>query len=82
MAALFGGYAISALATAALSLLLPRILGAGRADAVLAATLASFVWYTVVVIWVFTTRSAWRAWAGVVSMGLVLGLSLLLTRWP
>lgn len=60
VAAIAGGYALSALSATALALLLPL----ARAEAVIAATLASFVIYTCAVMWVFAARSAWRAWAG------------------
>ncbi len=77
IAGLCGGYALGALGTAVLSLWLPSLFGMGRADAVLAATLASFLWYTMAVVWVFAARSALRAWAGVAMAGLVLGMLLL-----
>jgi len=59
-AAAFGGYALTSAATALLALLWP----APRAQAVLWATMLSFIVYTIAVIWVFTTRSATRAWMG------------------
>lgn len=59
-AAALGGYALSSAATVLMALLWP----APKAQAVLWATMLSFVIYTVVVIWAFTTRSATRAWAG------------------
>ncbi|OBV40038.1 hypothetical protein [Janthinobacterium psychrotolerans] len=62
LAAALGGYGLSALLSSALALLLPRISSASRADAVLVASLLSFVVYTVVVLWVFHARSARRAW--------------------
>ncbi len=64
LAAALGGYALSALAMVDLALLLPRLGAATRAEAVLAASLGSFVVYTGVVIWVFAARSAGRAWRG------------------
>lgn len=77
LAAAVGGYAITSLATAVLALLLPRVVGSSTASGVLAATLWSFMLYTVIVIWVFRTRSAMRAWAGLGLSGLVLGAALL-----
>ena len=59
LAALLGGYALSSAATVLMALLWPAPL----AQAVLWATMLSFLVYTVAVIWVFTTRSAARAWA-------------------
>jgi hypothetical protein len=59
-AAAFGGYALASAATVVLALLWP----APQAQALLWATMLSFIVYTVAVIWVFTTRSAASAWAG------------------
>lgn len=56
--AIFGGYAFAALATASLALALPL----PRPQAVLTATLLSFVLYCAVVIWAFAATSAGRAW--------------------
>lgn len=80
LAAALGGYAVTSLATAVLALLLPRIAGSNPASAVLGATLWSFALYTVIVIWVFSTRSATRAWAGLGLSGLVLGAGLLVLK--
>lgn len=60
LAAVGGGYALAALATTALALWLPL----QRAEAVITATLVSFIVYLGAVVWVFAARSAWRAWAG------------------
>lgn len=60
VAAIGGGYALSALAATALALYLPL----HRAEAVITATLASLVLYLLAVLWAFAARSAWRAWAG------------------
>lgn len=59
-----GGYAVAALATALLALLLPG----SRAEAVSAATLISFAIMAAVAIWVFAVRTLVRA---------VIGLSLI-----
>ncbi|WP_326535204.1 DUF3649 domain-containing protein [Pseudorhodoferax sp.] len=77
LAAALGGYALSALAMADLALLLPRVGGATPAEAVLLASLCSFVLYTGVALWVFATRSAGRAWAGIALAGLALALLFL-----
>ncbi|MBL8269245.1 DUF3649 domain-containing protein [Steroidobacter sp.] len=69
LAAIVGGYALTALATFALARLLPL----ARAEASMTATLLSFVIYACVVIWVFATRTAWRAWLGIVAPAAVLG---------
>lgn len=62
-AAIFGGYALAAAATAFLALLLPT-LSLSRADAVMASTLFSFAAYACAVLWAFAARSAARAWLG------------------
>jgi hypothetical protein len=59
-----GGYAVAALATALLALLLPG----SRAEAVSAATLVSFAIMAAVAIWVFAVRSLARA---VIGLGLI-----------
>lgn len=63
VAAILGGYALAAAATAFLALLLPA-LSLSRADAVMASTLFSFTVYACAVLWVFAARSAARAWLG------------------
>lgn len=73
VAAIAGGYAISALAAMAMALYLPL----PRAEAVLAGTLSSFAVYACAVIWVFAVRSAWRAWGGLSLAALILGLACL-----
>jgi hypothetical protein len=70
VAAIFGGYALAALASVSV-LVLPL----SRSQAVLAGMLASFLIYAGAVVWVFAVRSALRAWSGL----LLLGLPLLLT---
>ena len=68
LAAVFGGYALAACATTALALWLP----AAPATAVITANLLSFLIYTVAVLWAFATRSAARAWVGILMPALVL----------
>lgn len=72
VAAVFGGYALSALASVAV-LALPM----SRPQAVLTGMMASFVIYAGAVVWVFAVRSAWRAWAGL----LVTAAPLALAAW-
>ncbi|MDQ7957744.1 MAG: DUF3649 domain-containing protein [Pseudomonadota bacterium] len=72
LAAIVGGYGVAALASAVLALWLPGT----RASATVWATLAAFVVYVVAVMAVFGTRSAWRAWGGLVAAALVLGALL------
>jgi len=76
LAAILGGYALTAVAIALLALWLPM----ARAEAVLTATLLSFALYAGAVIWVFAARSAWRAWLGILLPALGLGVLLLITR--
>ncbi|HEY9094354.1 MAG TPA: DUF3649 domain-containing protein [Hydrogenophaga sp.] len=71
-AAVFGGYALGALASvAALALPLSRV------EAVLTGMQLSFLVYAFVVIWAFAVRSARRAWVGL----LVGALPLLWAAW-
>ncbi|RYF65060.1 MAG: DUF3649 domain-containing protein [Comamonadaceae bacterium] len=70
VAALFGGYALAALSSVA-ALALPM----ERAQAVLTGMQASFIVYTLAVIWVFAVRSATRAWAGLLVAAVPLGLA-------
>ena len=59
VAALFGGYALAALASLA-ALALPL----SKPQAVLTGMLASFAIYAAAVVWVFAARNALKAWAG------------------
>ncbi|MDH6590319.1 hypothetical protein M2165_000208 [Variovorax sp. TBS-050B] len=59
VAALFGGYALAALTSAA-ALALPM----DPVEAVLAGMQASFLVYAGAAVWVFAARSARRAWLG------------------
>lgn len=70
VAALFGGYALAALASVA-AVALP----VSGSEAVLTGMLVSFAVYAGAVIWVFAVRSAWRAWAGLVVAALPMGLA-------
>lgn len=63
LAAAFGGYALTSAATVLLALIWP----APKAQSVLWGTMLSFAVYTTAVIWVFTTRSARRAWIGMLA---------------
>lgn len=62
VAATVGGYALASAVTVLLTLLWP----ASKSQAVLATNMLSFVWYTIAVMWVFSTKSATRAWVGMV----------------
>ena len=74
VAAIGGGYALGALASASLALFLPT----SRLEASLTGTLASFVVYALAVMWVFAARTAWRAWLGLLIPCAVLGVVLAL----
>jgi hypothetical protein len=71
-AALFGGYALAALASVA-ALALPL----ARTEAVFTGMMASFLLYAGAVVWVFAVRSARRAWAGLA----VAAIPLLAAAW-
>lgn len=80
LAAALGGYVLTSLMTISLSQLLSRGLGMLPAAAVVSATLAGFAVFTVIVCWVFSTRSATRAWLGVTLPSVALGALLLICR--
>ena len=71
-----GGYVLTALLSTVLALALPALPAAlfnlSRAEGVLIASLLSFAFYTLFVMWVFATRSAWRAWGWSAAVGAVL----------
>lgn len=73
VAGTLGAYALTSLATVALSLLLARI-GMDRVEAVTAATLASFAIFAGVAIAAFHARSAVRAWGWLFGLAVPLGL--------
>jgi hypothetical protein len=70
VAALFGGYALAALASVAV-LALPM----SKPQAVLTGMLASFAIYAAAVIWVFAVRSALKAWVGLIIVAAPLSLA-------
>jgi|GEM_PF-1512675 len=74
VAAILGGYAVAALATGCLSLVLANWAGMARVEAVITATLLSFLWFTLAVIWVFAVDTAWRAWGGLLASAALLAL--------
>ena len=75
-AATLGGYARASAAAACLAIWLPM----RRPDAVVTAQMLSFVFYACGVIWVFATRNAWRAWAGVLLPAALMGALFLAGR--
>lgn len=80
VAAILGGYAVAALATGCLALVLANWAGMSRPEAVVASTLLSFLWFALTVIWVFAAGTAWRAWIGLAVPAAVLGLGWLALR--
>ncbi|MBE7373386.1 iron transporter [Pseudomonas lopnurensis] len=74
LAAVLGGYLFTYAFTAALARLLPL----AKVDALVVATLASFLVYTLAILWAFGCRSARRAWAG---LALALPLAVI-GFWP
>ena len=73
VAAIGGGYVLSALVAAALALALPT----SRAEAAMTGTLTAFVVYPVAVMWVFACASALRAWTGLLLACLLPGAVVL-----
>lgn len=76
LAAIVGGYVLTALATTAMAIFLPM----APAEASLTATMLSFAIYACIVLWVFATRSAMRAWTGIVVSSLALWALMWLQR--
>lgn len=67
-----GGYLLSSLAIIVLALLLPVLFSTPQAEALLTASLWSFVVYGIAVMYVFTAQSVLRATLVLGSAGLVL----------
>jgi len=76
VAAVFGGYALGALAALACAVALPL----SRADAVLTGMMLSFAVHAGAVVWVFSVRDAVRAWLGLALPAAVLALIAFLFR--
>jgi hypothetical protein len=72
MAAIIGAYVLTLLSIAVLALILPM----SRAESVLLSMLLSFLIYACAVLWVFATRSAWRAWCGMLLPSLLMAAGL------
>jgi len=70
LAAALGGYGLALVSSIVLAYFLPG----SRSDGVLWGTQLSFVIYACAVIWVFYTRTAVRAWIGILLPTLLLGL--------
>lgn len=74
-AAVLGGYAFTYVLTAALARLLPL----ARLDAVIVASLLSFLFYSVAILWAFAASSHRRAWVWLLALGAPLAL---IGFWP
>lgn len=70
LAAIAGGYALAAGTNVALALALKNT--GPKEDVIMLATMPSFLVWAGAVIWVFTVRTAGRAWAGVATPGVLL----------
>jgi hypothetical protein len=77
LAAVFGGYVVTALASVCLTLWVPM----ARAEAVVTGMTSSFLVYLLAVIWCFACRSASRAWLGLILSSLVLAALAGLAYW-
>lgn len=73
VAAILGGYALSALVATVSAIYFPGT----RAEAAIFGMLLSFVIYTLAVMWVFAVRTALRAWLGLLLPSLALGIAVL-----
>ncbi|HBO79726.1 MAG TPA: iron transporter, partial [Cupriavidus sp.] len=51
-----------------------------RSEAVMTATLMSFLWFALAVIWVFVASTAWRAWVGLCVPGVLMAAGWLILR--
>jgi predicted neutral ceramidase superfamily lipid hydrolase len=60
VAAIIGGYVLSNLLATLISYLLPM----PTADSVLLSLLLSFLFYSIAIIWVFSVKTAGKAWLG------------------
>ena len=62
LAAIFGGYLLASASTLFLSAILPL----SKTEAVITASLFSFVVYPIAIIWVYARQDVKRAWLGMV----------------
>lgn len=60
LAALFGGYGLTALAVAIMPLPLARVAGMPPGEAVVLSSLLGILLYLVLVLWAFTAAQLWR----------------------
>jgi hypothetical protein len=76
LAALPGGYVLGSLTAALLALTLPL----SRDEAVQAGALVSLAVYPATVLWVFSARTALRAWLGIALPGIMMGAAVWMLR--
>ncbi len=76
LAAIFGGYAVSALWAAALAVMLPAV----RVEAALTATMLALVIYPCAVMWCFATHTVARAIGGLIVFGAIPAVLLMLLK--
>lgn len=77
LAAVLGGYIITALSSVCLTLWVPM----ARAEAVVTGMMSSFVVYLLALIWCFACRTAWRAWLGLIVPSLLLAVVAGVAYW-
>jgi len=78
-AAVLGGYALAAFFASTVSLLVRH----PREEALHLGTLPSFLVFLAAVLWAFASRSAWRAWLGIlIPLSLLALLTWLLNHTP
>jgi hypothetical protein len=77
LAALIGGYLLTALTSICLAQFLPLV----RAEAVVLAMTRSFLVYLPAVLWCFACGTAWRAWFGLLLPSAVLAALYAGARW-
>ena len=68
LAAIFGGYLLASASTLFLSAILPL----SKTEAVITASLFSFVVYPIAIIWVYVRQDVKRAWLGMVVPSVIL----------
>lgn len=79
LAATAGGYAVAAAVAAALSLALAAHMP--RVEAVLVATMLSWLAYAAAAGWAFYAHTTWGALGGTLAPAVVLGAMALASRW-
>ena len=80
VAAVLGGYALSALFCASAGLALAH-LGSSRLDAVMIATMSAFVVHALAVLWAFRADSVRKVWVGMAVLASIFGGTAVLMGW-